>query len=191
MFRCRSHVNYTFHEPVPADFDRSTVLGPEDMRALGELQAKIKWQKRQIEIKENEKKFICQDILEFIVYKAGEELFNTPRPTVVPTDSFNEDFDIDFIKKQEQDLKLDDIGTINKMLRTEGSLHESSKNTRGSKNSKYRNIKSKNNRNKSKLEKGKKGSKNQNKIKFENQLSRGETTMTAAEMISSDNMSSS
>ena len=37
MFRCRSHVNYTFHKPVPADFDRSKVLLPEQMRALKEL----------------------------------------------------------------------------------------------------------------------------------------------------------
>lgn len=99
MFRCRSHVNFTFHKPVPPDFNRAHVLPPEDMRALRELQAKIKWQKRQIEIKENEKKFICQDLIDLIVNKASDDLFNTPRPTVVPTDSFNEDFDIDFIKK--------------------------------------------------------------------------------------------
>ena len=85
-------------------------------------------------------------MIDLIVNKASDDLFNTPRPTVVPTDSFNEDFDINFIKEQEKDLKLDDIGTINKMLKTEGSLQESSKggHSKGSKNSKNRKSNSKN-----------------------------------------------
>ena len=147
LVRYRSHVNFTFHRPVPADFDRKNVLPPEEMRAMRELQAKIMWHKRQIEIKNNEKKFICQDLIDFIVNKASEDLFNTPQPTVVPTDSFNEDFDVDYIKNQEKELKLDDIGTINKkIMRTEGSLQESSigRRSRQSKNSKDRKKNSKN-----------------------------------------------
>lgn len=50
----------------------------------------------------------------FIVEKAAVILFNTPVPTEIPTDSFAEDYDINFVRLVEKDLKLDELADINK-----------------------------------------------------------------------------
>ena len=109
LVKMRSHANFTFHLPVPKDFNRRTVLPAEQMRLLKEMAAKIHWRMRQIEILKNEKKFIIADIFDEIIDQAGDELFRTPRATEVPTDSFNEDYVVEDMKKIEEDLQLEDI----------------------------------------------------------------------------------
>ena len=42
----------------------------------------------------NEKKFIIADIMDIIVDKAGDDLFRTPLPSEIPTDSFAEDYEV-------------------------------------------------------------------------------------------------
>jgi len=49
------------------------------------------------------------------VAKAGEDLFRTPVPTEIPTDSFMEDYEPDYMKEVEQDLQLSNIESINKV----------------------------------------------------------------------------
>ena len=104
--RERSHDNFTFHLPVPEDFDRRLVLPAEQMRALRELGSRIIRARKERERLENEKLFIAEELANFIVEKAAVILFNTPVPTEIPTDSFAEDYDVDFVRLVEKDLKL-------------------------------------------------------------------------------------
>lgn len=48
-------------------------------------------------------------MVNLIVNKAAIELFNTPIPSVIPTDSFAEDYEIDYKKN---DLNLPDLETL-------------------------------------------------------------------------------
>ena len=87
---------------------------------MKELGAKIRWKKRQADLLKNETKYICQDIVDEIIEKAGDDLFKTPVPSEIPTDSFAEDFDPDFFAedilaiKIEGDLTLKSIDGINR-----------------------------------------------------------------------------
>jgi hypothetical protein len=49
LVKQRSHVNFTFHLPVPKNFNRRTVLPPEQMRLLRETAAKNRYKKKQLE----------------------------------------------------------------------------------------------------------------------------------------------
>ena len=72
----------------------------DQLRLLRELGAAIKWQKRQIDMINNEKKYICLDIvLDIIVEKAADDLFNTPVASEIPSDSFEDDYNPDFFKE--------------------------------------------------------------------------------------------
>jgi len=62
----------------------------------------------------NEKKYIVEEMMAILVNKAGDILFKTPVPTVIPTDSFMEDYELEDMKKIEADLGLEDIEQINK-----------------------------------------------------------------------------
>jgi hypothetical protein len=48
----------------------------------------------------NQKKYICLEIVEGIVKAAADDLFNTPRCSVEPTDSFAEDFEVEGVEIQ-------------------------------------------------------------------------------------------
>ena len=48
-------------------------------------------------------------MVDLIINKAAVELFNTPVPSVIPTDSFAEDYDLDYKKN---DLNLPDMETL-------------------------------------------------------------------------------
>ena len=84
------------------------------MRALRELGSRIIRSRKERERLENEKKFIAAEIAMFIVEKAAVILFNTPVPTEIPTDSFAEDYDVNFVRLVEKDLKLDELDDINR-----------------------------------------------------------------------------
>ena len=62
---------------------------------------------------EDEKRFIAEEMAKYIAEKAAVILFNTPVPTEIPTDSFAEDYDVDFVRLVEKDLKLDELEAIN------------------------------------------------------------------------------
>ena len=83
------------------------------MRTLRELGNKIVRLRKERERLEQETKFISHDLVLMIVEKAATILFNTPVPTEIPTDSFAEDYDPDFVKQMEEDLKLESIDVIN------------------------------------------------------------------------------
>lgn len=51
--------------------------------------------------------------MDFIVNKAGENLFRTPVPSEIPTDSFAEDYEIEDMNKIEKDLGLSALDKIN------------------------------------------------------------------------------
>jgi len=48
-------------------------------------------------------------MVDIIVGRAADDLFNTPVPSEVPTDSFAEDYEPDYMKGAEQDLQLADL----------------------------------------------------------------------------------
>jgi len=54
----------------------------------------------------NEKQVLVDDIMAIIISKAAVILFNTPVPTEIPSDSFENDYEIDIVKIEE-DLDLD------------------------------------------------------------------------------------
>jgi len=74
-----------------------------------------------------------------LIKAAGDILFNTPLPTEIPTDSFEADYEPDYIRGVENDLNLDTIdqinGSKNKTLSASSDGHKRSK---GSKHSKKR-----------------------------------------------------
>ena len=113
LVRTMSHANFSFHLPIPKDFDRRTVLPAEQMRLLKEMAAKIQWRIRQLDILTNENKYVAADICDEIIDQAGEVLFRTPRLTEIPVDSFNEDYVVQDMEKIEADLGLKDIEEIN------------------------------------------------------------------------------
>ena len=57
----------------------------------------------------NEKKYIVDFMVEILLKKSGDILFNTPVPTVIPTDSFLEDYEPENMEKIEKDLGLEEI----------------------------------------------------------------------------------
>ena len=46
LVKQRSHVNFTFHLPLPENFNRREVLPPDQLRALKDMAAKIKARQR-------------------------------------------------------------------------------------------------------------------------------------------------
>lgn len=84
------------------------------MKLLRALAAKIRKRKLEIERRKNQKAYIVADILDEIVASAQDQLFNTPVPSEIPTDSFAEDFEPEFFIKTHQDLSLKSLGSMNK-----------------------------------------------------------------------------
>jgi hypothetical protein len=57
----------------------------------------------------NQKLYICRDIVDIIVKKAADDLFNTPVCSRIPTDSFASDYELENMKLVEADLKLESL----------------------------------------------------------------------------------
>ena len=114
MVKQRSHEIFTFHRPLPPDFNRRTVLPPEQMRLLRETASRNQNRRMLARQLRNEKIAIVGEIIDIIVKRAADDLFDTPVPTVIPTDSFELDYEIEKIEEVEKDLDLDPIETINK-----------------------------------------------------------------------------
>lgn len=51
--------------------------------------------------------------MDIIVDKAGDDLFRTPLPSEIPTDSFAEDYEVQDMEAIEDDLDLTDLDSIN------------------------------------------------------------------------------
>lgn len=62
----------------------------------------------------NQKLYICQDLVEVVIKKAANILFNTPPASRIRTDSFDSDYDADHMLKVEADLNLENLDEINK-----------------------------------------------------------------------------
>ena len=108
---------FTFHLPVPARFDRRTVLPAEQMRSLRETAAKNRYRRQQLKIRRDEQKFVVGGIIDLIVRRAADDFFNTPVPTEIPTDSFAADYELEDMVKIEDDLQLTDIDKINNLAK--------------------------------------------------------------------------
>ena len=80
--------------------------------------------------------------MERIVKLAGDELFNTPIPTVIPTDSFAADYEPDEMKAIEADLGLVDIDKINNFAKkVQISLEQEIKQGQKKKRNKFKGMK--------------------------------------------------
>lgn len=84
------------------------------MKAMRQLGQKIRKRKLEMERRKNQKKYIVEELLEEILVAAGDELFNTPVPSVIPTDSFAEDFEPEFFINTGRDLSLKSINSVNR-----------------------------------------------------------------------------
>ena len=57
----------------------------------------------------NQRAYILNAMVDIIVGRAADDLFNTPVASQVPTDSFAEDYEPDHMKAVEQDLQLENL----------------------------------------------------------------------------------
>lgn len=123
-YRPSSHDAFTFHKPVPANFDRKNVLPVSAMRKLHEMGAAILRRRKREEARARLLKEIAQHTLHIIVRRSAKILFDTPVPSEVPADSFADDYEIDEYRRAEEDLKLvQDLTDISTTAR-ERLLHE-------------------------------------------------------------------
>ena len=95
--RRRSHDNWTFHKELPANFDRKKVLPINIVKGLRDFGAEIIEFKRLEAKRMAMVKSICHHMVKIVVHRAGKILFDTP-PGSEQTDSFAEDFDIEYEK---------------------------------------------------------------------------------------------
>ena len=84
------------------------------MKALKEMAAKIKMRQRMLDMLYNKKLYICKDIVDIIVKRAADDLFNTPVASRIPTDSFASDYELEQMKIVEADLNLGTLDDINR-----------------------------------------------------------------------------
>jgi len=114
LIRERSHELLTYHLPLPEDFDRDAVLPVDQLRELREIAAAVVQARVLAEQMANEQAFIVQEMVDLIVGKAARDLFDTPVPSEIPTDSFADDFAPEFFVQQEEELKLKSIEEMNR-----------------------------------------------------------------------------
>lgn len=99
-----SHKNFTYHEPLPPDFDRSKIMTAELRQQFIELQNKIDAEKAYKLFLQEEKWIIGRDIVNEIIEAAASDLFSQPVASDAPPDSFAEDYEPDFWVKIEEEI---------------------------------------------------------------------------------------
>jgi hypothetical protein len=83
-----------------------------------------------MERRKNQKVFIVAELLDEIIQAAQDQLFNTPIPSEIPTDSFADDFEPEFFIGSARDLSLKSLNSMNKDTTEEATTVVSSRKKR-------------------------------------------------------------